>query len=260
MLAEVPFCDNLVFMIFIKTRIDEAAEGGVAASREEFDRVASEYREQVARALPRGVGEVDSFARIKAWHLAELIGREFPGRRDVSVLDAGCGIGLTDGYLRRSYPDITGFDISARSVELAREANPGLRYESDERGEFPFPDGSFDVVFAICVMHHVPVGERLGFLRRVSRVLRPGGLMAVYEHNPWNPGTRWVVSRCEFDRGVVLLSSGDCGRLAREAGFRSVRSRHVLFLPLESPGWCRLERNLLSWMPFGAQYELTARR
>ena len=244
----------------METRIDEETVSGVAASREEFERVASEYREHVARALPRGVGEVDSFARIKAWHLAQLIGREFPGRKDVSVLDAGCGIGLTDGYLRRSYPDITGFDISARSVELAREANPGLRYESDARGEFPFADSSFDVVFAICVMHHVPVGERLEFLRRVSRLLRPGGLLAVYEHNPWHPGTRWVVSRCEFDRGVVLVSSRECGRLAREAGFRSVHSRHLLFLPLESPGWCRLERSMLSWMPFGAQYELTARR
>lgn len=74
---------------------------------------------------------------------------------------------MTDGYLRRSYADITGCDISARSVELAREANPGLRYESDERGGFAFPDGSFVVVFGICVMHQVPVGERLGFLRRV---------------------------------------------------------------------------------------------
>jgi SAM-dependent methyltransferase len=132
----------------------------------EFDSYADAYREHVAKALPPGVGEVDAFARVKVWHLIRAIDSVFPGRRNVRILDAGCGIGLTDRYLKAAFPNITGFDVSPKSVELAAQANPELSYCCDPAGQLPFEDGRFEVVFAICVVHHAilavagPVLER----------------------------------------------------------------------------------------------------
>lgn len=226
----------------------------------DFDDHAETYRDQIATALPAGVGEVDAFTRIKVWHLARAIARTFPGRRDLAVLDAGCGIGITDSYLKRSYPLITGFDVSARSVELAARANPELSYHSDPGGALPFASDSFDVVFAICVVHHVPPSEWPGFFRQLHRVMKPGGLLAIYEHNPWNPATRWIVSRCEFDRDAVLLGSWACRKTALAAGFSKPATRNILFLPFEGEAWCRWQDRLLSSLPIGAQYELTARK
>jgi SAM-dependent methyltransferase len=226
----------------------------------EFDNYAEAYREHVAKALPPGVGEVDAFARVKVWHLIRAIGAVFPGDREVQILDAGCGIGLTDRYLKEAYPNITGFDVSPKSVELAAQANPGLSYRCEPSGHLPFEDGRFDVVFAICVVHHVPPAEWLSFFRQLHRVMKPGGLLAIYEHNPWNPATQWVVSRCEFDRDAVLLSSSKCRTLAKQAGFFAPRTRNLLFLPFESPTWCRWESGLFSRLPIGAQYEFIARK
>lgn len=227
---------------------------------QDFDDFAGSYREHIARALPRGVGEVDSFTRVKVRHLIRAIDSMFPRRRDVKILDAGCGIGLTDSYLKQTYAKITGFDVSSKSVELAAQANPELCYRCDPDGILPFADGSFDVAFAICVVHHVPPAQWVDFFRQLHRVLKPGGLLAIYEHNPWNPATQWVVSRCEFDRDAVLLSSTRCRGIAKAAGFTSTRTRNLLFLPLESRIWCLWERRLFSRLPVGAQYELTARK
>lgn len=226
----------------------------------EFDDYAEAYREHVAKALPPGVGEVDAFARVKVWHLIRAIDAVFPRNREVQILGAGCGIGLTDRYLKVAYRNITGFDVSPKSVELAARANPELCYRCEPDGVLPFADGSFDVVFAVCVVHHVPPAQWVDFFRQLHRVLKPEGLLAIYEHNPWNPATRWVVSRCEFDRDAVLLSSSKCRALAKEAGFSSPRTRNLLFLPLESPLWCLWERRLFSRLPIGAQYEFTARK
>jgi SAM-dependent methyltransferase len=226
----------------------------------EFDSYAEAYREHVAKALPPGVGEVDAFARVKVWHLVRAIDSVFPGRRDVRLLDAGCGIGLTDRYLKSVYPNITGFDVSPKSVELAAKANPELSYRCDPSGQLPFEDAGFDVVFAICVVHHVPPAEWLTFFQQLHRVMKPEGLLAIYEHNPWNPATQWVVSRCEFDRDAALLNSSRCSALAAEAGFSAPRARNLLFLPLESETWCSWERRLFSRLPIGAQYEFTARK
>lgn len=226
----------------------------------QFDNYAEAYREHIAKALPPGIGEVDAFTRVKVWHLDRSIAGVFPGRRDVAILDAGCGIGLTDSYLKVKYPNITGFDVSAKSVELATQANPELSYCSESGGTLPFDGESFDVVFAICVVHHVPPARWCDFFRQLHRVLKRGGLLAIYEHNPWNPATRWVVSRCEFDRDATLISSTRCGRVAKEAGFSELWTRNILFLPFENETWCEWERKLLSRIPIGTQYEMTARK
>ena len=60
----------------------------------------------------------------------------------------------------------------------------------------PVPDASVDVVFAICVVHHVPPAHWGAFAAEMARVLRPGGVAAIFEHNPLNPVTRRVVSNC----------------------------------------------------------------
>jgi len=226
----------------------------------QFDNYAEDYRKHIAKALPPGLGEVDSYARLKVWHLCKAISCAFPGRRNISILDAGCGVGMADSYLKHEFPNITGFDVSGKSVELAGKANPELTYVSDAEGVLPFAADSFDVIFAMCVVHHVPPAQWNVFFNQLYGAMKPGGLLAIYEHNPWNPATRWVVSRCEFDRDATLLNSASCRSLAEAAGFKLAKARSILLLPLENDYWCRLERRTLSFLPFGAQYELTARK
>ena len=56
------------------------------------------------------------------------------------------------------------------------------------------------------------VPDICGFVRQG---LRPGGVFALWENNPWNPGTRLVMRRIPFDRNAVLLSARAAGLSAR---------------------------------------------
>ena len=225
-----------------------------------FDDYANVYAKHVTGALPAGFGDVDKYARIKVEHLVEEIRANVSNRRDVAILDAGCGVGLTDSILQEYFPNITGCDVSQKSVEIAALRNPELTYVHSPDGGLPFPDATFDVVFAICVVHHVPPDHWLKFFAEIRRVLVPGGLSAIYEHNPWNPLTRRVVANVEFDRDAVLLTASQCRELALSVGMVCPAKKYILFTPLESPAWVRFERAALSWMPLGAQYQATSRR
>src|SRR5262249_59211928 len=104
-------------------------------------------------------------------------------------------------------------------VERATERNPWAIYSAYDTGEpLPYDEGSFDVAFAICVFHHVPPLERPALTAEMARVTRPGGLVAIFEHNPWNPLTRKAVRDCPFDEDAVLLSRPNARRLLDGAG------------------------------------------
>ena len=101
--------------------------------------------------------------------------------------------------------------------------------------------------------------DRLAFAREMARVVRPGGIVAVFEHNPYNPLTRVAVSRCEFDEGVELLTRTEATRLLSEAGMETVESRYILFLPFAG-AWVRRVDQRLWRLPIGAQHYEAARR
>ena len=88
---------------------------------------------------------------------------------------------------------------------------------------------------------------------------KPGGLFAVYEHNPVNPMTRWAVWRCPFDHDAVLLRTGKVLKLLLEQGFEIVTRRYLFFMPFDRP-WARRFDRLLRWLPLGAQYVVCGRR
>ena len=70
------------------------------------------------------------------------------------------------------------------------EKNPGVDYIHYDGALIPLEDASFDLAFASCVLHHIEPVERARATSELARVLRPGGLVAIYEHNPLNPLTR----------------------------------------------------------------------
>ena len=65
-------------------------------------------------------------------------------------------------------------------------------------------------------------------IAEMARVTRPGGMVAIIEHNPLNPVTRHIVSRCPFDRDAVLLRCGTGARLLAGAGLEPGARRHRL--------------------------------
>ena len=225
--------------------------------RAEFDRVGETYQAAVDEAISFAGQEHDFYLEVKARRLVELARRHLgPGRP--AALDVGCGPGLFDRHVAAAF-ELHGVDVSPAMVEQARETNPEVGYAVSEPGRLPYDDGRFDLAFAVCVLHHVERADRLPLVRETARVVRPGGLVAVFEHNPLNPLTRRVVRDCAFDEDVELLPRRELEGLFRAAGLEEVSTHYLLFFPWRGRLFEAAER-LLARLPLGAQYVVAARR
>ncbi|MBR0958133.1 class I SAM-dependent methyltransferase [Bradyrhizobium japonicum] len=192
------------------------------------------------------------FMRAKVDLLRDLIAQRL-GAKKPDMLDVGCGVGSLHPPLHGMVGRLSGIDVSSACLAKARLANGGVDYREFDGRTFPFEDASFDLVTAVCVMHHVVPAEWAHFVAEMRRVARPGGLICVIEHNPYNPLTRLAVARCEFDRDAVLLGAGTTRKLMAAGGLREIGARHFLLLPWESKPARRLE-GALRGMPLGGQY------
>jgi len=223
----------------------------------EFDRYGETYERAVGEAISFAGQEHDFYVEAKARRLVELA-RRLLGDGRAAALDVGCGIGLADRHLSSAF-DLHGVDVSPAMVARARETNPEVEYAVSEPARLPYPDGRFDLAFAMCVLHHVAPAERPAFLAEVRRVTRPGGLVCVFEHNPWNPLTRWVVRACEFDEGVELIPRRELASLCGRTGLDVAAQEYLLFFPWRARLLQAAERTLTG-LPLGAQYVVAARR
>jgi len=226
-----------------------------------FDTIATSYEDVHNRNLRLTGESSDFFVRHKVGVVAEFW-RERGLREDGSFLDLGCGIGRTFQPLREALPGVRyhGADPSDESIEVARSQRGHPDCVTFDGRTLPYADASFDMVFAACVVHHVPPDTRPALYAEVRRVLRPGGYFFVFEHNPLNPATQYLVKTCDFDDDAILLRAGSLRRALADAGLVDVAGRFVLFLPRflreRLPG---VERRLAR-VPLGAQYWVAARR
>ena len=225
-----------------------------------FDQYTDSYREAVEESISFAGGDAARYVGAKARMLIELARRHVGNPPELDALDVGCGPGETDAFLEGAFGSLHGVDLSAPMIERAAQRNPWASYSSYGEGDpLPYPDEAFDLSFAVCVFHHVPRDERPRLLAEMRRVTRRGGLVAIFEHNPWNPLTRKAVRDCPFDEDAVLLSWPEARRLVGEAGLDRVEAPFIVFFPRTSPGRERIERRL-GWLPLGAQYYVAGRR
>jgi SAM-dependent methyltransferase len=225
----------------------------------DYDQVRDRYERDLDRAVSFAGQQHDFFTRAKANELVRLARRHLGEPKRLDALDVGCGVGLTDRHLANVFGSLTGVDVSPGVLEEARRANPGVRYELAERDRLPFEDGAFDLALAMCVVQVVAKRERARFVAELARVTRPGGIVAVFEHNPLNPLTRLVVRRCDFGGDAEMLGRRAMVDLLEAAGVKPVEWGYVLVFPSARRRVKAIERRL-SRLPLGAQYYVAARR
>ncbi|MEU4771373.1 class I SAM-dependent methyltransferase [Micromonospora sp. NPDC023644] len=103
------------------------------------------------------------------------------GRR---ILDAGCGSGPLSAALRARGAVVTGFDVSAAMVDLARRrlGEDADLHVADLSTPLPFADAEFDDVVASLVLHYLE--DWSGPLAELRRVLKPGGRLILSVNHP----------------------------------------------------------------------------
>jgi predicted TPR repeat methyltransferase len=102
----------------------------------------------------------------------------------LAILDAGCGTGLSGkALLAAGFITIDGIDVSRRSLEIARmtDAYRTLRAIDLQRLPLPIPDDLYDGLTCVGVLTYLT--DSVGTLREFSRVVRPGGFVAITQRS-----------------------------------------------------------------------------
>ncbi|HSL36571.1 MAG TPA: methyltransferase domain-containing protein [Arthrobacter sp.] len=134
--------------------------------RSTYDAVADSYASLLPDAsfeAPTDRGMIEAFAS----HVTERPARP--------VVDAGCGTGRMTRLLASLGMAVSGIDLSAGMIAVARRASPELTFEAAELSALPYADGQLGGVFAWYSIIHSPPGELPRIFAEFFRVLAPGG-------------------------------------------------------------------------------------
>ncbi len=157
------------------------------------------------------------------------------------ALDLGCGTGQhATAYLVERGLQVTGIDLSPKSIEVAERDLPRARFLVGDMASIELPSDSFDLVTAFYSLIHVPKEEHAGVLARIWAWLRPGGHLIVTMGGGNRPGEgvedAWLgVAPMYWSNWDITTSR----QLVVEAGFDEVSAnlesldedgREVLFL------------------------------
>lgn len=158
--------------------------------------------------------------------------------QNATVLDVGCGCGLFLGLLAKSGPDVRGigFDVSAEAIAIAQTMAAGaggklefLRLDIDE----PWPQGAFDVVSIIDVMHHVPPDRQRAVLKTAAAHVAPGGML-LYKDMCRRPRWRAAANRLHdlllARQWIHYLPIEDVERWAAEDGLSLEHAEQINML------------------------------
>ena len=212
----------------------------------EFDAYAAQYEAALNEGLSVSGEGPEYFAQRRIQWTAEVL--KSHSNFD-SVLDFGCGVGIATPLLRQyiSPKSILGFDPSTAAIKRAQSDFP----ESDVQFTAiskEIPSNQFDLAYCNGVFHHIMPEDRDAALATVFRALKPGGWFAFWENNPWNPGTRYVMSKIPFDRDAVVISPIEAKSLLERAGFK-VERRDAWFLFPRTLSWLRPLESLFHRLP-----------
>jgi SAM-dependent methyltransferase len=236
---------------------EEKEEREQKQSDAEFNAYAADYDASLAAGLKLTGADKAHYARERISWLRESAAMAGVTKID-RVLDFGFGDGDAAPLLRDilGAREVVGVEVSTAMLARARARHPWARFELMDS----LPSlGAFDVAYCNGVFHHIPVAERASAVRRVRDALRVGGVFGLWENHPWNPGTRFVMSRVSFDRDAIMLSPPETRRLLNANGLRTMRTDHRFIFP-GGLSILRPVEKLLSRLPIGGQYQVLARR
>ncbi len=190
---------------------------------------------------------------------------EFGSAEPIAILDFGFGPGELLEDLVRELP------AAKTTLFWGVESSTKLRYELKARTQdlniaiqiseelTSVPEASQDFITCFNVLHHIHPNDRARLARELINKLKPNGSILIWEHNPYNPGTQWIVCRCPYDKDASLLSMKMV-----QALFPTLQLADKSYVNLFPPNWnahffsslLQFLESTLRYFPLGAQYRL----
>ena len=224
----------------------------------EFDQYAADYDRMLIQGLALSGEDKDFFAQGRINWLKTCLDQR--GLTPQSIMDFGCGTGSSISLLHQQLcaKSVIGVDPSRALIERAKRDYGAANRLFKTIDEYK-PCENADLVYCNGVFHHIPVAQRAAAAAYVWRALKPGGHWAFWENNPWNPGTRYIMSRVPFDRDAIPLCASETRHLLQSAGFHIVTTDYLFIFPK----WLKTLRWIETWLssyPLGGQYLVLGRK
>jgi SAM-dependent methyltransferase len=148
------------------------------------------------------------------------------------VLDVGCGTGQLGSAIASEGYDVFGVDLSASMVARARERGLTGTFAGVTTA-LPFADNSFDLALTVATLHHLETPERVAMtVQEMGRVVKRGGFVVLWDHNPANPYWPILMKRVPQDSGDErLVPLDELRRDIRQAGLEPERIFRSGFTP-----------------------------
>lgn len=125
--------------------------------------------------LPRGFFSFEMRRRLEM--VAGLLTAQIKERENPAVLECGCGPGDILEALAPLHCKLTGLDLNQRYLDLAAGRAPGATLLDGNVEQLPFPDASFDIVYAVGVFQYLK--DERAAAREICRVTKEGGFVLI---------------------------------------------------------------------------------
>lgn len=206
---------------------------------------ASYYGPQVERYL-RG----SRFSRWRLKNVFDLLG----DTKNQLLLDLGCGMGTftVEAVLRGSRA--IGIDPALVALEEARRLAVGLGavdagFVAADAAGLPFSGESFDGVVCADLTEHLDDETLADALREAARVLRPGGVLAVYTPSPTHLFERLKARSWLINQDPSHIGLRTSARLTSVIGVTGLLVERAYYRPTHLPIYNLIEK-LLSRLPW----------
>lgn len=229
--------------------------------KNEFDEFASNYLNMLKNPLRNFVNSNNEyFVEAKTKLIKRIINAQFLSDRKINIVDVGAGIGIFEKFLQDRKINIFGLDLSYKMVRVASKVNTISQggYCQANAIHLPLPNDFADIVFASCVIHHISDHIRANFIKDMYRICKPGGRMIIFEHNPYNLLTQFVVKTTPLDNNAILTTSKEIIGLFNLLKINNLIVCYFLYGSHKIDGFIYESLNFMKSIPFGGQFYIEA--
>ena len=164
--------------------------------------------------------EKTHFFYVSTHNLVASLISKWVGRKELAILDAGCGTGGLMERLSR-FGQVVGVDYNDEAIRYARKR--GLTIRKASLTKLPFKNNHFDLVICIDVIYHRGVGDDVAATREIRRVLKPGGILILRV-----PANKFLLSA--HDRHVHTARRYSKGELAEKIKLAGLVVRQISYV------------------------------
>lgn len=216
----------------------------------------------------RAVKDHKYFVEIKSKHLIRKIKEYYGNVVDLKCLDLGCGTAETIEHYNKEIKYTVGCDYSFGMLSFGlKKGLEKVFFINSLSEELPFKNASFNVVVLYGILHHIDSMEKISqMISEAYRVLHVNGMIGIYDFNPINPVSRYIVKTCEIDKAVKLdghkslqypstFYAWETREILKKIGFRIWKNEYLIFFPRLFRLFSPLEK-VFSQIQIGGMYAI----